>query len=92
VCVGVPGELVARVPDHPDQALVDVSGVRRRVNIGLLIDEDLRLGDWVLVGAGFALSRISQTEALAVLDTLTGSGSASESVEDGDGLRGSSVI
>ncbi len=90
MCLGVPGELVARVPDHPDQALVDVSGIRRRVNVGLLTDEDLQVGDWVLVGEGFALSRISQTEAQAVLDTLTWPGSGY--VEESDGLRGSSVI
>jgi hydrogenase expression/formation protein HypC len=90
VRLGVPGELVARVPDHPDQALVDVSGVRQRVNIGLLTDEDLLVGDWVLVGEGFALSRISHTEAQALLRARSGPGPGF--VEESDGLRGPSLL
>ncbi|MER6944298.1 HypC/HybG/HupF family hydrogenase formation chaperone [Nonomuraea sp. NPDC005983] len=74
MCLGIPGELVGVVDDHPDLAMVDVSGVRRRINVGLLADEDLSVGDWVLVHVGFALSKISDSEAQAVLDYLEGLG------------------
>jgi hydrogenase expression/formation protein HypC len=76
MCLGIPGELVGIAEEHADLAVVDVSGVRRRINVGLLADEDLRPGDWVLVHVGFALSKISEDEARAVLDMLEGIGQA----------------
>lgn len=76
MCLGIPGELVAFGDDPPDLATVDVSGVRRRINIGLLDKDSLRPGDWVLVHVGFALSKISESEAQAVLDYLRDMGRA----------------
>ncbi|MEU6714499.1 HypC/HybG/HupF family hydrogenase formation chaperone [Nonomuraea sp. NPDC046802] len=76
MCLGIPGELVELAQDHDDLALVEVSGVRRRINVGLLADEQLAPGDWVLVHVGFALSKISEQEAQAVLDYLEGLGQA----------------
>ncbi|GIG87978.1 HypC/HybG/HupF family hydrogenase formation chaperone [Plantactinospora endophytica] len=70
MCLGIPGELVRFVADQPDLALVEVSGVGRRINVALLADEQLQPGDWVLVHVGFALSKISETEAQAVLAYL----------------------
>lgn len=76
MCLGIPGELIAFEDGPRELATVDVSGVRRRVNIGLLDREDLRAGDWVLVHVGFALSKISESEAQTVLDYLEGMGQA----------------
>ncbi len=70
MCLGIPGELVDTVEEQPDLAVVKVSGVRRKINVALLADQDLRLGDWVLVHVGFALSKISEDEARAVLSFL----------------------
>jgi hydrogenase expression/formation protein HypC len=89
MCLGIPGELVARVPEQADLAVVDVSGVRRKINIGLLADEELKLGDWVLVHVGFALSRISEVEAQAVLDYLAEMGQAY--ADEVDALRESDI-
>jgi hydrogenase expression/formation protein HypC len=89
MCLGIPGELVAPVDDNPDLAVVNVSGVRRRINIGLLADQDVRLGDWVLVHVGFALSKISESEAQAVLAFLEEMGQAY--VDEVDALRASDV-
>ncbi|GAA3549605.1 HypC/HybG/HupF family hydrogenase formation chaperone [Nonomuraea rosea] len=89
MCLGIPGELVEFLQEHADLATVDVSGVRRRVNIGLLADEALQLGDWVLVHVGFALSKISEQEAQAVLDYLHGLGQPYE--DELDALRGSDI-
>src|SRR5262249_14511545 len=49
MCLGIPGEVVEILTDRPDLARVDVSGVKRAINIGLLADEDVRPGDWVLI-------------------------------------------
>jgi hydrogenase expression/formation protein HypC len=40
-------------------ALVEVSGVKRQVNVDLLREEGLSAGDWVLIHVGFAMSKIS---------------------------------
>jgi hydrogenase expression/formation protein HypC len=76
MCLGIPGELLGFDDGPSDLATVEVSGVRRRVNVGLLERGDLRPGDWVLVHVGFALSKISESEAQAVLDLLEGMGQA----------------
>jgi hydrogenase expression/formation protein HypC len=55
VCLGIPGRVVAMVAGFGDQlALVEVEGVARRVNIGLL-DEPPSPGQWVLIHMGMAV-------------------------------------
>ena len=76
MCLGIPGEIVELMDDRPDLAKVDVSGVRRAINIGLLENEELEPGDWVLIHVGFALSKIDEDEAKAALDFLEGIGQA----------------
>ena len=76
MCLGIPGEVVELYDDRPDLAKVDVSGVRRAINIGLLEDEDVRPGDWILIHVGFALSKIDEEEAAAALNFLEGIGQA----------------
>lgn len=65
MCLGIPGQVVGSVAGYGDQlVLVDVEGATRRVNIGML-DEDnpVRAGDWVLIHMGFALERIDAQRA-----------------------------
>ena len=78
MCLGIPGMIVEVRRDQPDLATVEVSGVRRAINIGLLADEPLGAGDWVLIHVGFALSRIDQDEARAAMEFLEGIGQAYE--------------
>ncbi|GLW09272.1 hydrogenase assembly protein HupF [Microtetraspora sp. NBRC 13810] len=89
MCLGIPGELVGPAEEHADLAVVDISGVRRRINVALLAGEDLKPGDWVLVHVGFALSKISESEAKAVLDMLLGTGQAYD--DEIDALKGSDI-
>jgi len=76
MCLGIPGELVEMIPDSSDLAMVDVAGVRRAVNVGLLQGEQLAPGDWVLIHVGFALSKIDGEEAAASLQFLAEIGQA----------------
>ena len=78
MCLGIPGEVIEFMPDQPDLARVNVSGVRRVINIGLLADEKVEPGDWVLIHVGFALSKIDEAEAAAALQFLEGIGQAYE--------------
>jgi hydrogenase expression/formation protein HypC len=76
MCLGIPGEIVEILPDQPDLAKVDISGVRRNINIGLITDDDPQPGDWILIHVGFALSKIDEAEAKAAMDFLEGIGQA----------------
>lgn len=78
MCLGIPGEVIEFLPDQPDLAKVDVSGVKRVINVGLLAEEAVEPGDWVLIHVGFALSKIDEAEAAAALQFLEGIGQAYE--------------
>jgi hydrogenase expression/formation protein HypC len=78
MCLGIPGEIVEILSDRPDLAMVDVCGVKRAINIGLLEDERVVPGDWILIHVGFALSKIDEVEAKAALDFLESIGQAYE--------------
>jgi hydrogenase expression/formation protein HypC len=70
MCLGIPGQLVELLDSDEHLARADVSGVGRIINIGLLEDEELRPGDWVLIHVGFAMSKIDEEEAGFALAAL----------------------
>jgi hydrogenase expression/formation protein HypC len=74
VCLAIPGRVVEVLDDANRLALIDVAGVRRSVNVGLLDgdggDTGVQAGEWVLIHVGFALSKIDEREALATLELL----------------------
>jgi hydrogenase expression/formation protein HypC len=63
VCLAIPGRVLEITDEQHLLARVDVSGVVRNVNIGLL--DGVEPNDWVLIHVGFALSKIDEDEALA---------------------------
>jgi hydrogenase expression/formation protein HypC len=67
MCLAVPGRIMDVVDESNRLARVDVAGVRRTINIGLLDGENSGVGpgDWVLVHVGFAISQIDEEEATA---------------------------
>ena len=72
MCLAIPGEVVEVVDEQNRLVAVEVAGVRRTVNVGLL-DVDggaAEIGDWVLIHVGFALSKIDEGEARATLALL----------------------
>jgi hydrogenase assembly chaperone HypC/HupF len=70
VCLGIPGEVVSMVEGYGDQlALVDVQGVSRRVNVGML-EEPPAAGQWVLIHMGFALQLTDRDGADAAMSGL----------------------
>jgi hydrogenase expression/formation protein HypC len=71
VCLAIPGRIVEFLPGNDDQlALVDVVGVKRKINIGLMEDEELNVGDYILIHVGFAMSKINESEAAEALSML----------------------
>jgi hydrogenase expression/formation protein HypC len=85
VCLGIVGRVTALSTTHPDLADVDVAGLVRLINVGLLEGTDLQPGDWILIHAGFAMERIDRETAarqIAALRDYVGE------PEDGDGEFG----
>jgi len=75
MCLGIPGRIVAITDPVRKLAMVDVSGVKREVNVACVVEDDAPIescvGYWVLVHVGFAMSRIDEDEAAATLKVLT---------------------
>ena len=63
MCLAVPGQILEVVDEANHLAQVDVAGVRRNVNVGLL--DGVGPGDWVLIHVGFAISQVDEEEASA---------------------------
>ena len=81
MCLAIPGQVIEIVDDANRLAKVDVAGVRRNVNVGLLDadgDGGVGPGDWVLIHVGFAISKVDEEEAHATLELLRGMGAEYE--------------
>ena len=79
MCLAIPGRVLEFVDEANRLARVDVAGVRRNVNVGLLDrNGGVEVGDWVLIHVGFALSKVDEEEALATLRLLQRMGEAYE--------------
>jgi hydrogenase expression/formation protein HypC len=70
MCLAIPARIVEISPEQPHSAMVEVMGVRRRVDLALLEDDPPHADDWILIHVGFALSKISERDALEQLETL----------------------
>ena len=84
MCLAIPG-MIVEMDSEPHMALVEVSRVRRKVNIDLLKDEPLAVGDWVLIHVGFAMTRISEREAEEQLRLLAMLGEDEQAMRELEG-------
>jgi len=82
MCLAIPGKVVELDSENTNLAVVDVVGVRRRVDLGLLPDEPPLPGDWVLIHVGFAMSKISEVDAMDQMRTLAMLGEADAAMEE----------
>ncbi len=85
MCLAIPGQVVQLYPDQPTAAMVDVVGVRRKVDLGLLQDDLPVMGDWVLIHVGFAMSKISEEDASDQMRTLRMLGEAEAAMQEVEG-------
>jgi hydrogenase expression/formation protein HypC len=77
MCLAIPARLVEYIDDDRMYGKVELGGVQRRINTSLLVGEDAtEPGEYVLVHVGFALSRVSETEAAETLRILEEMGPA----------------
>jgi hydrogenase expression/formation protein HypC len=73
MCLAIPGQVIEVLDPANQIAKVDVVGVRRNINVGLISDghgDGVEPGDWVLIHVGFALSKVDEEEAQATLSLL----------------------
>jgi hydrogenase expression/formation protein HypC len=91
MCLAIPGQIVDVVDRENRLARVEVAGVRRTINIGLLDGDGagVEVGDWVLIHVGFAMSRIDEEEAVATRRLLERMGAEYEA--ELDELKGSVI-
>ncbi|MEO5580139.1 MAG: HypC/HybG/HupF family hydrogenase formation chaperone [Gemmatimonadaceae bacterium] len=87
MCLAIPGKIVDFVDGQPHLAVIEVSGVRRKVNIDLVREDGVALSDWVLIHVGFAMSKISPEHAAEQMSLLTMLGEADEAVRELDGYQ-----
>jgi hydrogenase expression/formation protein HypC len=85
MCLAIPGKIIEIASDNPESALIDVVGVRRRVDLGLLQDDRPVPGDWVLIHVGFAMSKISEQDAIEQMETLKMLGESEAALQEVSG-------
>ena len=82
MCLAIPGKIVDLLSEDRSVAVVDVLGVRRKVDLGLLQDDPPSTGDWVLIHVGFAMSKIGEADAQQQLRMLTDLGESDNAMEE----------
>jgi hydrogenase expression/formation protein HypC len=91
MCLAIPGKIVEIAPDQNQVGIVEVTGFRRKVQLGLLADDMPKTGDWVLIHVGFAMSKISEQDAMEQMHLLMALGETEQAMEEvlGYGLENS---
>jgi hydrogenase expression/formation protein HypC len=82
MCLAIPGRIVELVAGQNHVGIVDVTGVRRKVQLGLLEDDMPKPGDWVLIHVGFAMSKISEHDAMEQMCLLRALGETELAMEE----------
>jgi hydrogenase expression/formation protein HypC len=91
MCLAIPGKIVEMMSSgDQESAMVEVVGVRRKIDVGLLSEDKLVPGDWVLIHVGFAMSKISEADAADQMNTLRMLGEVAGAMQEvqGYGLDG----
>lgn len=82
MCLAIPGRVVELVAGPNQVGVVEVAGVRRKVQLGLLADDMPSTGDWVLIHVGFAMSKISEEQAAEQMHLLSLLGEREQAMEE----------
>ena len=78
MCVGVPSKIV-KIDDY--MATIDVEGAQREISL-LLLNEDVKVGEYVIVHAGFAIQKIQEEDAKENLRLMKKMFGVEDSTED----------
>ena len=78
MCVGIPSKIIKI---YDSMAIIDVEGAQREISL-LLLNEDVRVGDYVIVHAGFAIQKIQEEDAKENLRLMKKMFGVEDSTED----------
>jgi hydrogenase expression/formation protein HypC len=78
MCLGIPAKVIEI--DENNQGKIDYLGTKVSTNFSLL--EDVKPGDWVIVHAGFAISRLNEQEARETLELIREYSKFTENIRD----------
>lgn len=82
MCLAIPGKIVELIHGENEVGVVEVTGVRRKVQLGLLADDMPLIGDWVLIHVGFAMSKISEQDANEQMSLLMALGEQEQAMDE----------
>jgi hydrogenase expression/formation protein HypC len=82
MCLAIPGKIVELDRSAAHLGTVEVAGVRRKVDLGLLQDDMPVAGDWVLIHVGFAMTKVSEQDALEQMHLLQMLGEAEQAMQE----------
>lgn len=82
MCLAIPGKIIELVQSQSNVGVVEVAGVRRKVQLGLLTEDMPAVGDWVLIHVGFAMSKISEADAAEQMRLLSMLGEHEQAMEE----------
>jgi len=82
MCLAIPGRIVELIAGQNAVGVVEVAGVRRKVQLGLLADDMPVMGDWILIHVGFAMSKISESDASEQMHLLSMLGETHQAMEE----------
>ncbi len=68
MCLSIPSKVV-KISEDQTMCTVDTMGVQRDASLMMMGDDDVKVGDYVLLHIGFVMNRIDEEEALASIDT-----------------------
>ena len=91
MCLAIPGKIVELDRSAAHLGTVEVAGVRRKVDLGLLQDDMPVAGDWVLIHVGFAMTKISEQDALEQMHLLQMLGEAEQAIQEVRGYGGEEI-
>ena len=74
MCLGIAGQIIEFLPESRDLARANVFGAERVVNVGLVENEGLKPGDWVLIHVGFAIAKMDEGRSESVDGVPAGNG------------------
>lgn len=82
MCLAIPGKIVELDSIQAHLGTVEVAGVRRKVDLGLLQEDLPKTGDWVLIHVGFAMTKISEQDAIEQMEILRMLGETEQAIEE----------
>jgi hydrogenase expression/formation protein HypC len=66
MCLAVPMKIISI---DGEAMVAEIDGVKREASL-MMLNEDVKIGDYVLIHAGFAISRLDEDEALETLSLM----------------------